>query len=102
MVIVDRFAQRIVTAKHVGDIVYDSNTGDDIIDQEDILVIGDWSDFTGSAVVSTTAQTSLPLPNELHGTLADLQGAKVTNLTDRGKTSSLYRQRRIKRYMKLD
>ena len=104
MIIIDRFGQRVVRMPHTGDMVYDADIGDDAVDQEDVVLIGPWADYTGSDVNVTTRSQMMfaGVVNELQGTLADHVGEDLNNLTDRGKTASTHRQRRIKRYLKLD
>ena len=96
--------KRIVTAKHVGDITYDLDIGDTAISEEDVPLIGPWNDYTGSDtnVNSKTQQQHAGLVNELQGTDAQFDSnGDLNNLTERGKTASTHRQRRIKVYKKL-
>jgi len=96
--------QRVVTAKHVGDITYNLISSDSTISEEDIPLTGDWSDFTGSGTASSrTQQMFASSENELFGTdpwITD--NAKVPNLTDRGNNKGTTRRRIVKRYATID
>lgn len=96
--------QRILFARHTGDITYDL-TGDDAIAKEDVPLIGPWSDWTGS---DTTIQTKGQVlfaskENSLQGNDAQIDGkAKLPNLSVIGTRLGTHRRRVIKRYLELD
>lgn len=86
--------QIIFVPKHIGDIEINYNDYpeiDDAIKNEDIFVIGDWQDFTGSAVVNSALYQGIQDidPSSLKGEMEDPQ----LNLTERGRAESVYRQR---------
>lgn len=108
MVLIDPVTrQRIVTAKHTGDITYDL-VGDTAITEEDVPLIGPWEDWTGSnfnpmEVNSRNLQLFAGQENLLEGTdSAIMHGAKLNQLTDTGERTHTHRKRIIKRYAKLD
>lgn len=89
--------QRIIRSKHSGDINWD-RVGDPAVQDEDVPLIGDWEDWTGSGVVSSRSlQMFAGLANEFFGT-----DASIENRTDRGNESVVgtnaetHRRRRIK------
>jgi len=95
--------QRIITAKHAGDIVYDakSDTGT-VITQEDVVVIGQWNDWTGSGGVNTRSQLMAVTTNQFAGTEAGMGGAKLGNLNERGINPDNKRIRTRRIYKRLD
>ena len=71
------------------------NTTNVSITQEDVKVVGNWVDYTGSATIdSKERQQTAGEGNKLFGTVASIeQGAKVPDLSPRGKNTQTYRQR---------
>lgn len=94
--------QRITYDKRSCDITFDLS-GDDAIAKEDVPLIGDWSDWTGSGVVSSRSQAHFASrENELQGTDAQIEGgAKLPNLSVVGTNLGTHRRRIIKRYVKI-
>jgi len=76
------------------EINHDCNSGDTVLDNESVLVIGDWEDFTGSAVVQPSIIGVAGVGNELRGTIAGFRGAKDFTRDVRGFNVELYRSRR--------
>ena len=104
MVIINRRNnQRIVTAKHTGDIEFWSQSSDpcSVLDKESIPVIGPWKDQTGSKDVNSAAQQHFAgLSNALHGTLAGFLGEDLDQLNKVGQNKQTIRRRRFKDYVK--
>jgi len=103
-IFIDEYNQRILHSKHIGgDIVYDAHSTSETVNIEDIPLIGEWEDWTGSGgVYSKTQQQFAATENELQGKVAAIkEKEKKTNLTDRGNTAATHRQRRIRRYRKI-
>ena len=89
--------QRVIYAKHSGDITYDL-TGDKAISEETVPVIGTWEDFTGSQVVnSRSQQLNAGRSNVLDGTDPGLNGVKIPSLGVVGQNTQTTRRRKIKR-----
>jgi hypothetical protein len=86
--------KRYVFANHIGDFEYDMS-GDEAVVNEDVPVIGEWKDWTGSGGVQTKTQMMLAgTENILQGTDAQWNdNAKLKDINSRGKTKSLYRDR---------
>lgn len=93
MIICPRCQQRISHSLHNTDIIHECSSGDSTIDQEDVLVMGDWTDYTGSGKKGKFEVMNAGLGNELQGTDAGVRGANFDEVTDRGKNKKLYRQR---------
>jgi len=90
--------QRVVCAKHCGDIQFflDSQPHDSAVDYEDVPLLGNWSDFTGSGEVdSRNLQLWGGHENEMWGTDAGIEGAKVGNLTPIGTRAGTHRRRNV-------
>ena len=91
--------QRLTRSRHTGDMNYDLS-GDPAIAQEDVPVIGPWTDWTGSDanVSSKSQQFFASTENELQGTDANIEGgAKLPNLSIIGTRVGTHRRRTIKR-----
>ncbi len=82
---------------HTGDIVINLKNYpelDNSIKNEDIVVIGPFTDYSGSGTKPTHEAMLQGLANELKGDLiAAAQGAQFDELTNRGNTASTHRQR---------
>lgn len=96
--------QRVVYARHIGDMTYDL-VGDDAIAKEDVPLIGPWTDWTGSNlnVNSQTQQQFSSSENALFGTDPQItDNAKVPNLSVIGTRKGTHRRRVVKRYLDLN
>jgi len=94
--------QRIVCDKHSFDVQYDM-VGDSSITEEVIPVVGNWEDYTGSAIVSTKSQMyGAGLSNELDGTDPGIMGEKVGQLDETGNNKQTTRRRVIKKRVLLN
>lgn len=89
-----RCQQRAVRMPHTGDFQHDC-FGSETLANEDVLVIGDWQDYTGSDTnVSPTQLQFAGTVNTLQGTRAGLEGAKNYPRTSRGFNATTHRTRR--------
>ena len=106
MVFVDpQTRQRVVSAKHVGDIMYDPiNTGSTLAN-ESVPIIGPWSDSTGSSAVfpnSRMQQIYGGHQNLLQGQDAAIEGGAVLHvLNEVGENVLTIRRRQKKIYREL-
>jgi hypothetical protein len=91
--------QRILREKRVGDINYDLISDSPAIQQEDVPIVGPWSDWTGSASIDSRNQQMWGgITNALQGTDPQIiENAKLPKLTVRGNRQETNRQRVIKR-----
>lgn len=93
-----RCQQRFIRSKWSGDFVHTCH-GEEVLRNEDVLIIGDWVDYTGSDVNVSQAHLQ-SLPNPLQGTRAQLEGAKEQGArTTRGFPTSRYRTRQHLEYL---
>ena len=90
-VICKRCNQRIIFSPNTDDIEHQCSTGNPTLDNEDIVVIGSWSDFSGEGRrLNAMLQGS---ENTLWGTRAAIEGANEELKTRRGLRASTRRQR---------
>ena len=90
---------RYVTDNNSGDFVHQCNSGIESLDNEDVLVIGTWEDYTGSETIQPAHITVAGQGNDLWGTRAALEGAETEPKTSRGNKKSIYRTRRRENYI---
>lgn len=84
---------RIVVGFDATDVVHECDSGNDVLDQEDVVVIGDWEDYTGSGTIGPQEVMRQGMANELQGTRAGVEGANKNEKTRRGVTAVTHRQR---------
>ena len=87
-----RCQQRYIFNPQTEDFAHDCNSGNPTLDNEDVVVIGDWSDYTGSEVKNNTFMQGSE--NTLFGTRAAIEGENNEDRTRRGLRASTRRQRR--------
>ena len=93
LIICPRCQQRAIRTQNSGDFEHDC-FGSDVLGNEDILVIGTWSDYTGSQVNFVNGMMQ-GTENKLQGTRADIEGDKLApTRTPRGFPTNRYRTRR--------
>lgn len=85
--------QRIVTSFDSNDFIHQCNSGNDVLDQEDVVVTGDWEDFSGSGTKGSQEVLRQGAENEFFGQRAQIAGADKSDDTDRGARVSTHRQR---------
>jgi len=91
IIICPRCQQRVLVDKYLDDVNHECNSGNSTLDEEDVVVHGDWEDFTGTGV-GNNANTQ-GTENTLFGTRAGIEGIRRQPNTDRGATASTHRQR---------
>ena len=92
--------QRIPHMQHIGDMQFDLS-GDEAIVQEDIPLIGNWEDWTGSGIVNSRSQQMFAgKENLLQGTDPQItDNAKLNNLNVRGNIKGTHRSRTIRKHI---
>ena len=97
--------QRVVTDRRAGDIDYKKKTTDTAIQKEDVKVIGEWKDYTGSDLGITSRSLFLNprIPNQFQGQDQSLppQNAKLPQLNEVGKNANINRRRVARVYKKI-
>jgi len=95
-----RCNRRFITEDNITDFVHECNANVSAIDQEDVPVIGDWEDYTGSATVNNALLQGSE--NKLWGTRADIEGEDLDPVTQRGVSASTHRSRQHLEFIKLN
>ncbi len=85
--------QRFVVSFDTTDFVHQCNSGNSAVDNEDVVVIGNWEDFSGIGSKSPQEVLRQGMTNELLGTRAGIEGEDKEALTKRGERASTHRQR---------
>ena len=85
--------QRYTVGFDTTDYVHECNSGNAATDQEDVLVIGDWEDYSGSGTKAPQTVLMQGITNQLFGTRAGIEGKDKNAETRRGKTAATHRQR---------
>jgi len=94
-----RCQQRAVRASHSGDFIH-TCFGAESLRNEDILIIGDWEDYTGSDVNVGPNALKAGQENRLQGTRSEIEGAKEPGTrTSRGFPSNRFRTRQHLHYI---
>ncbi len=83
------------------DYVHECNSGNATLDNEDVLVMGSWKDYTGSADVQGSHVQVAGIGNTLQGTRAGIEGVDKDPTTVRGNNALIYRARQRLTYKKL-
>ena len=91
--------QRYMVDEHSGDYVHQCNSKNNTLDKEDVVVIGSWSDYSGSKNVSKNKVMFQGAANKVFGELSDIEGKDIDNLTLRGNRSSTHRTRQHLEYI---
>ena len=94
-----RCNRRFIAEGDTLDFVHDCNAGVPAIDQEDVVVIGDWEDYTGSGTVNNPMMQGTE--NKLWGTRAHLEGEDLDPITARGVRASTHRVRQHEEFIVL-
>ena len=85
--------QRFTVGFDTTDFIHECNSGNPVLDQEDVLIVGDWEDFSGSGTAPAQQVMRQGITNELQGTKAGVLGADKDAETRRGATAETHRQR---------
>lgn len=83
------------------DYVHVCSSNDSSLDQEDVKVVGDWSDYSGSGTTNKSEVMMQGKENILQGTRAGNEGEREHEYTDRGAIKSLHRQRPHEEYIEI-
>ena len=94
-----RCQKRIISESHEIDIEHECNSGNLALDEEDVVVIGGWSDYTGTGTDQNV--NGRGLGNKLWGTRAWIQGEKSEDVTKRGNNADTHRQRQHIEFVEL-
>jgi len=99
IMICPRCNRRFIVEEGTTDFVHDCDSGVPAIDNEDVFVIGNWTDYTGSGFVNNPMMQGAE--NKLWGTRAQIEGEDLDPITARGKRATTHRVRRHEHFIKL-
>ena len=85
--------QRFTVGFDCTDFVHECDSGNAALDNEDVTVIGEWEDYSGSGKKNPQEVLRQGLANELQGTKAGIEGEDKEAETRRGVRTSTHRQR---------
>ena len=75
-----------------GDYEHTCSAESEVLQNEDVLVIGQWTDYTGSDL-NVQRRNLSSVANTMQGTRGGIEGGKNENRTSRGYPTSRYRSR---------
>jgi hypothetical protein len=91
---------RFIVAKHSGDYVHDCSTStSEALRNEDVPVIGNSDDYTGTQTIMQGDVKFKGMANTLFGTRAWTEGEKESKVTSRGNKQSTHRTRSHLQYI---
>lgn len=91
---------RFVASPECDSIEHECNSGNTTLDQEDVVVVGNWTDYTGSGTASLVNYQGVE--NELQMKRGGIEGEDENPVTRRGNTASTHRQRQHIEFIKLN
>jgi len=94
--------QRFTVGFDTCDFEHICNRGNDVVDEEDVVVIGDWEDYSGSGTRAPQEVMRAGLTNELQGTRAGIMGKDKEADTRRGVRASTHRTRQHLQFINLE
>ena len=86
-----RCQSRVLHDAQDEDIMHECNSGNLTLDEEDVIIVGDWSDYTGTGIEQNV--NGRGIGNRLWGTRAWLQGENPKDVTKRGNNAATHRTR---------
>ena len=93
--------KRFTIGFDTNDFIHECNSGNAAIDNEDVLIIGDWEDFSGSGTIGPQEVMRQGTENKLQGTRAGIEGEDLEDTTRRGARASTHRQRQFLNFLEL-
>lgn len=91
IVLCPRCQQRILVDKNTDEVEHQCNSGNEALDNEDVVKVGSWTDYSGSG--DSPNYNYQGVVSETQGTRAGLEGNEKEELTTRGARKSTTRSR---------
>lgn len=85
--------KRYTVSFDCSDYVHECNSGNVTLDQEDVLVVGNWEDYSGSGNVPPQQAMRQGASNEFFGRRPGVEGKNKDDDTPRDNRESTHRQR---------
>jgi len=92
---------RYVVGFDTTDYVHECNSGNAALDQEDVVVIGDWEDFSGSGTKPAQEVLVQGAENKLQWRRTGELGYDLNDLTRRGANAPTHRQRQHLQFIEI-
>lgn len=92
--------QRYSVMPNSGDFVHECNGSSEALRNEDVKVVGSWTDYTGSGDAFNVLMQGAE--NKVFGTRGAVDGVKVHQFTSRGNIKTLVRTRQHLEYIEGD
>ncbi len=94
--------QRYMVGFDTCDFSHICNSGNLALDQEDVVIVGNWEDFEGTGTRPPQEVLMAGAANKLWGRRTEIQfGADKEDLTRRGNISATHRQRQFLQFINL-
>ncbi len=100
IVICPRCNQRVLVEAHSEDVEHICNSTNEVVDNEDVPIVGDWEDYTGSGVEHNALRRGTE--NTLFGTRGAIEGESNFPRTARGARESTHRTRQHIEHISLE
>jgi len=100
--ICDLCRRSVTTSIGNNDVVHECHSGNAVIDTEDVVILGDWEDYTGSGTVAASLLQTVGNTNKVGGTIAGQMGVFVPDLNNRGNVKGKVRARQRLRTIEFD
>jgi hypothetical protein len=83
------------------DFIHVCNSQNKTLDEEDVVVNGNWEDYTGSGIKAPQTVMMQGIVNEFFGTKPDIEGEDKEKDTPRGRRASTHRSRQHLEFINL-
>ncbi len=93
--------ERYVVGFDSNDFVHDCNSGNLAIDQDDVVITGNWEDYSSSGTKNPQEVLRQGMENKLFGTLPDVEGEDQSEITRRGNRATTHRQRQHQEFINI-
>lgn len=98
-----RCNQRIMVADNTVDFVHNCDSGNPTLDQEDVLIVGNWNDGDVSGTKPAQEVITAGMENQLQGRRPQIEdNLKKVDLTRRGNIASTHRQRQHQEFININ
>jgi len=96
-----RCGRRRVVSWDNDDYVCQCDSRSKALDEEDVVKVGDWEDYTGDGEIPKQQVMLQGVGDKFWGTRASIEGEKSEELSRRGKSKEVFRQRKHEEYVKV-
>ena len=98
-----RCQTRIMFDENEIDIVHEcgNTTASEVLRNEDVIVVGNWEDYTGSGINPSQMVMMQGVGNKLFGTRGWIEGENPPDVTSRGNSTAINRTRNHEEFIEL-